>query len=190
MAERRRHALLFLTRTCATLALASCSLMCAQGVTNEVPHVAGGAATDPQRPPPPAPSGPPAPSTSGSTLAPDEGYEYVARSGKVSIALAEARGPERARVTQATDRALDKLVACMRSLSHESRELGPGAARVVLTLSEYGEVLGERVVAGKDSSYIVVRCLLPALKLQNYGTSKKPNDSRTIGLAFEAIWEF
>lgn len=78
----------------------------------------------------------------------------------------------------------------MRSLSQESRELGPGAARVVLTLSEYGEVLGERVVAGKDSSYIVVRCLLPALKLQNYGPSKKSNDSRTLGLAFEAIWEF
>ena len=88
------------------------------------------------------------------------------------------------------DRALDKFAQCLQGLAAEGKRLAPGAARVILRLSDSGDPESERVVAGEDSSYIVVRCLLPALKLQNYGAAKKSKDPRSLGIAFEALWEF
>lgn len=167
------------------VAVGALAYACAPSAFNEVPQTGGlpGTAS--------AASSATVSSTDGGNAPSESAYEYVARarSGKVSIAIAESRGPERARAIQGTERALDIFVRCLGSIAADGRVIAPGAARVVLKLSEHGDVLGERVVAGKDSSYIVVRCLLPALKLQTYGASKLPNDSQSLGIALEAIWE-
>lgn len=170
----------FVRSIAACTSLCAAVLACAPSVVNEVqrpdPAVAASATASAYPAPTDADAG-------------DGAYEYVVRRGKTTLAVAESRGPDGAHVRQAMDRAADQFVPCLAARKSEGKALLPGGARIVLQLSEHGDVEGQRVVAGEDSSYIVVRCLLPALKLQNYGASKYNKDSRSLGLAVEAIWE-
>lgn len=131
---------------------------------------------------------PPAASTQP-TATPLDGYVYVARSKRVSVGLAEARGltPEEARAV------VDRLASAFEACAARLGPLAPGAARLVVLLDERGRVTGSdaKLAPGSETAHAGLLCLIsPARGLSYPPASPASGPARGArGFAVEAAWE-
>ena len=118
-----------------------------------------------------------------------DGYVYVARSARVSVGLAEARGltPDEARSV------VDRLAGAFEACAARLGPLAPGAARLVVLLDERGRVTGSdaKLAPGSETARAGLLCLIsPARGLSYPPLSKAAGPStRARGFAVEAAWE-
>ncbi len=165
--------------TAATLAIA-----CAPSIDRGSPEVPSPAAADAG--PRASPVATPAPATG------TDGYVYVARSRRVSVGLAEARGltPDEARSV------VDRLAGAFEACAARLGSLAPGAARLVVLLDERGRVTGSdaKLAPGSETARAGLLCLIsPArgLSYPSLSPAAGPPASRrgARGFAVEAAWE-
>lgn len=162
------------------------ALGCAPSIDRGAPEVAS---------PPSAPSrgaranaGPRASAEPPPPIGP-EGYVYVARSARVSVGLAEARGltPEEARSV------VDRLAGAFEACASRLGPLAPGAARLVVLLDERGRVTGSdaKLAPGSETARAGLLCLIsPARGLSYPPLSPTAGPARGArGFAVEAAWE-
>jgi hypothetical protein len=110
------------------------------------------------------------------------GYEWIAKRPGVTVAIAEARGVDRARLEAVGAVIADAFSRCVR----ERRTPPSGALRVVVALQESGVVSGFNLTASEDARLLAVLCFVAPAKAQNYGVLQKTD--RAPGIAFEAVW--
>jgi hypothetical protein len=115
------------------------------------------------------------------------GYAYVARRSYGVIALAEARGMDRAVATKFIDRLADELDACGAHLSHEGR-LVDGAARIVAQIDRDGSLQGLNVKAapGGPIAANLLMCVIAPMK--RIGFPLATDDGGARGIAIETEW--
>jgi hypothetical protein len=136
---------------------------------------------------PPVPSahamGDAGPSNAASDAATDPGgYEWITKRPGVTVAIAEARGVERARLETVGAAIADAFSRCVR----ERAKPPSGALRLVIALQESGVVTGFNLTASEDARVLALVCFVAPAKAQNYGMVQKTD--RTPGVAFEAVW--
>lgn len=109
-------------------------------------------------------------------------YEWIARRGGVTLAVAESRGVDRERVAAV---GMNLLVAFERCAS-ERRSPPSGAMRVVLGLDPSGHVTGFNLTAADAARVLTLVCFVAPAKTLSFGAVE--NTVRAPGVAFEAVW--
>jgi hypothetical protein len=158
------------------------ALGCAPSIDRGAPEIASPAAR--------ADAGPRASAEAAPATGP-EGYVYVARSTRVSVGLAEARGltPEEARSV------VDRLAGAFEACAARLGPLAPGAARLVVLLDERGRVTGSdaKLAPGSETARAGLLCLISPARGLSYpplSAAAGPASKRsTRGFAVEAAWE-
>ena len=125
-----------------------------------------------------------------------EGYEYVARRGLGTVALAEARGIAPEIGVAATERLADALQSCAAEAQRQ-RQLARGAARVVAHVNDNGAIdaIQIKVSPGRRVAANAILCVIAPVRLLTFpprSAGSEADDAgarKDRGIAIEATWE-
>lgn len=181
------------SRACGAAVALAFAFGCAPSIDRGAPDVPSPAS--PASPPSPRARDDAGPRASAESPPPPtgpDGYVYVARSARVSVGLAEARGltPEEARSV------VDRLAGAFEACAARLGPLAPGAARLVVLLDERGRVTGSdaKLAPGSETARAGLLCLISPARGLSYpplsasiGAADRARGAR--GFAVEAAWE-
>jgi hypothetical protein len=114
-------------------------------------------------------------------------YEHIARRPHATVALAEARGLDKAEAVGATEAIADRLEDCSRAGAGAG-----GAVRVVARVGDDGTIDGLNVKVEPGHEATALRCVIAPIKLLVFKApgpaAKRPDGTVSRGLAIEAQW--
>jgi hypothetical protein len=119
----------------------------------------------------------------GSGATGESEYEWVGKSKGVTLAVAESRGLDKARVAHVAEGLVEAFSAC----ALERKVPREGALRVVLGVGANGQVEGFNLTVSEAARGLALICLVAPAKAQSFGATTQ--GAQSAGLALEAVWD-